>query len=1612
MDKSTVDPNLNSIDQNADVLPESIDFFPDVCIDTHSEELSANGSCINQSEVDRVSFADSEYPESWEAPVCTSGTTEIPSVVSTKCSDLVKELKESSRSTPNIVCSDSEVFGTMKTQEIVSSQHCSLKETCEDIFSGSEKHCVTTEYSQNSTSVLDSCNKCPSVSHEMSVRPSSTNQTIHYTSSETRTNNSSGLSQSSVPNYGPLNCGSDFSSVEVDSLASSSERSTVFASPASLQALDPLKPRRMSEVDFQRIEELRTISPSSSPICRRSGPMKVSSPLSSSMAHHCSLCGKQYRHVASLRNHMRKHTSGILTSKRYKCNHCVYSSQYHRNVIKHMDATHRSHETFSSMDTPHFSDLSANSCGTHEDMLPDLNNSRVWIPYTKVEQNLYSTMSNATTSKDSTGFLKVEQYIDPQFTSHQTQPSYDPRILNRHFEDDYAIKNPGCVPIHHNISKSLRCEISGCEQTFQSVKYLSNHMKDSHRDLKRFKCPLEGCTFGGLRRMHLKRHINEFHSDMKLSLYRVLERNKLDCEPYSNNNSNSNNNNNSVQQQHTTVVGCSSSRTPESQISERQQQYCNPQLMNSFTPMDTTNYSSNESSFYHQNSDCSRNDVYSFPMSSLPTQSSREFPSSSSSASASSSLSSEHNNDSRSSSSILHQTLFRSTMNHENTSTLHSQQNSYLVNNKVNTVVDGLDMESTYPPSSPPPHPCPPHSPSSMSTQLIHHYRQDDSDKLSSHEESTTTTEQVNNCSLLTNPQYSSVSSSGGGIISSSSHQNESLPTVSSSSNITEADVVEQLLNKTDTSSDNILDHILCEQIEEVSKGNDEEEYSEHQHLITFEDKIKTSLLLSSSSVFSPKLPINNNSTVDMNVTGGGGVGGGSDNVLSETDAFFSDLQEILARDMPMLMMTSSTPRCSGDSSSSYSSSDLVVDAVKEMMIESKSPTAVGMSEGGGNGGSGGGAVGGCKLMTSNSSLPSTDSGHECWSSSSSCSAGPNSTSVWGGGGNEQVGDENQQHNLIDDYDSHDDQLAANNKYTKSVYGITEGVVDDGVSVSPCASFTASQQMNKIICSNNTTPGGQPQSFHNYSNYGSNFAQNPLSPVYCPESTHSQFPPHEYPTSNNRLLPGYKSSDNHPVVAAAATAAVNHQQNFPPYFPNHNSHLSNEITPPNQETTVFNCRQINQYPFTSLSSSSYPSESSTYHHPHHSTNYVQSKYPNYKVGSEMDKRQPSLFRGCYPPPPTPQAQAAQEQVYWQSNTKYRSTGPCEQQQQQQQIPMNSSIPYRNMLVNGRESFPYENSMPYSQYNNFPASTQVMHSTMFNNNTNTNNNSSSNDMMNKLNSFQHFEQFPVRNTNCPTKYSQHYPDNDHNNNLIINNNNNSTGYNRNLQVNHQSIIGSKRWPTTSESQRCPSSYNAYNPYPLGNNYQSGQPSIQHSNLRSKLDNSDPCIHPMNHRIHPSQNNNTAASGGGDRRRLLFPNEDNNLSIMPGSVRPPPNDNTNHSGEFITGNWSPPPPTPSSEKTSVYAENQHDINNANNNNNQNILRHGGINNSGLLGSSGSGGGGSGGYSSFYPSDTNLDNRQQFSSNLPSGCFTSNTSIEQPINGVGGAMSEDHIRGQCEQ
>ncbi|CAH8547034.1 unnamed protein product [Heterobilharzia americana] len=1347
MDKNRVDPIISALNHSADgVSQEPTDFFADVCVDVHSEEQSATGSCVNPSEVDGVSFMDSEYNESWEAAVCSSEVS-VVQPHTTRCSlNLAKDITESSKSMTNLP-SDSDLSCTVKCWDLVSSQNCSSKETCDDIFT-CDKRCVVTDNPKNCVP-RDSVVIHPQVSPEMTVGHSPINPAIRFRLTETKSSNSFGLPHPSIPSYNSLSCGSDFPAVEADSFTSSSERSTIFASPASLQSLDFLKQRKILESEFQRLEEIKSMSPSSSPISRKPGPLKGSSP---SAAHHCSLCGKQYRHVASLRNHMRKHTSGVLASKRYKCNHCVYSSQYHRNVIKHMEATHPSHEGNSPLDASHFCGQGGTPCSTiiPDDLKPNLISSRVWIPYTKVEQNVCDASSEAATPKEPAGFAPLEEKTsfsvpnsDSHFsTSQLISPSYNSGILDKHLERDYANRDLGSVLVSTDVTRSFRCDISGCERTFRSVRYLSNHMKDSHRDLKQFKCPLEGCSFGGLRRMHLKRHINEFHNDKKLSLYRMLDQNRLDSKPYS-----------SIQ--HVAMYGGPERfspniiKIPGNQPSERQ--YCNPQMTN-FMSKGTTY--SNEYSY--DNSECHGNDVYSFPVSSLSAHSSREVCGLEHTDRL---LSDQVSEDVQENSHSVATGMPNETNRPFQTMT---SDNTPAFQNEQSFTVSSFRVQSEH------------HSASNQSV----HYHQRDPNKLSNATVNESLQEQLN--SFPSNPPYSNVTS----CMSFNHSEPFTNPNSTNDNRPSEPDIVEQLLDKPDVLA-TALDHILCEPIEACK---DEEH---NQDVTASELRVKTPVLSAASvngSYLSPScpeilLPSNTKSSMsDMNTSMNNLH---SSNVISETDAFFSDLQEILARDMPML--TSSTPR-------GTDSSELVVTAVKDMIIESKSPTG----------------ITGCKLMGT-SSLPSTDSGHECWSSSSSCSAGPNSTSVWGlheavtpmkvssplpssnlshqpssttnrsASGMfesqvvEQVSDEQ-----LSDCNSHD-QLFTN--YSKTAYCIS-GTVDD-MSVTPYLPFTAPQQPLSTQINKNVRLGNTSQSTYSRTAYdhGAGFAQNSQSPICNLRNPQFKFT-HER-CSSSHVIPAYRSCDS-----------VMNQQNSAAYFTSKNSHMPNDFT---QNREVFNCRQtdirqINQYPSTSLSPYSEPACHST---------FVQSKFQNHKV-SEIDMRITSSLRN-YPTQP-------QEHVYWQSNTKYH-TGPYEP------TPV-TPTPCRNIVLGGCESLQYENSMSYSQYN-FPTSTRVTDSTI-----------PENDI--KPTAVQNLEQLPIRNTGYPTKYVN-FPDTDNN------------VYDRNSQENLQ-MVG-KRW-ATADSQRflnpCfsrPSlNYPTSNMHMSPSMYQPIQQSV-HSLSRPRLELADSCISRM-------------------------------------------------------------------------------------------------------------------------------------------------------------------------
>ncbi|CAH8523846.1 unnamed protein product [Heterobilharzia americana] len=641
----------------------------------------------------------------------------------------------------------------------------------------------------------------------------------------------------------------------------------------------------------------------------------------------------------------------------------------------------------------------------------------------KIEQNVCDASSEAATPKEPAGFAPLEEKTsfsvpnsDSHFsTSQLISPSYNSGILDKHLERDYANRDLGSVLVSTDVTRSFRCDISGCERTFRSVRYLSNHMKDSHRDLKQFKCPLEGCSFGGLRRMHLKRHINEFHNDKKLSLYRMLDQNRLDSKPYS-----------SIQ--HVAMYGGPERfspniiKIPGNQPSERQ--YCNPQMTN-FMSKGTTY--SNEYSY--DNSECHGNDVYSFPVSSLSAHSSREVCGLEHTDRL---LSDQVSEDVQENSHSVATGMPNETNRPFQTMT---SDNTPAFQNEQSFTVSSFRVQSEH------------HSASNQSV----HYHQRDPNKLSNATVNESLQEQLN--SFPSNPPYSNVTS----CMSFNHSEPFTNPNSTNDNRPSEPDIVEQLLDKPDVLA-TALDHILCEPIEACK---DEEH---NQDVTASELRVKTPVLSAASvngSYLSPScpeilLPSNTKSSMsDMNTSMNNLH---SSNVISETDAFFSDLQEILARDMPML--TSSTPR-------GTDSSELVVTAVKDMIIESKSPTG----------------ITGCKLMGT-SSLPSTDSGHECWSSSSSCSAGPNSTSVWGlqeavtpmkvssplpssnlshqpssttnrsASGMfesqvvEQVSDEQ-----LSDCNSHD-QLFTN--YSKTAYCIS-GTVDD-MSVTPYLPFTAPQQ--------------------------------------------------------------------------------------------------------------------------------------------------------------------------------------------------------------------------------------------------------------------------------------------------------------------------------------------------------------------------------------------------------------------------------------------------------------------------------------------------------------------------------------------------------------------------
>ncbi|KAF5403703.1 hypothetical protein PHET_02902 [Paragonimus heterotremus] len=251
-------------------------------------------------------------------------------------------------------------------------------------------------------------------------------------------------------------------------------------------------------------------------------------------SHYCNLCGKHYRHGASLRNHMRKHASGALASKRYRCPHCVYSSQYNKNVIKHIEVTHRNLDGFLPRTVSVSSSQSQKTNSQFELGSPSWSAGTVGqLTYTNPEV-------------DHTTLGVCNEYCSFQHTTLQQRfhsisdellKGSLPEIENDVLQRTSCISGEislDCVPERTSFvpfqGKAYHCCVSGCNKMFKTVKYLKNHINDCHRDTK----PETACDRGFLKTQDSEKYsqnVCDYVGVRRNSLQQLLSPNRSDFTP-------------------------------------------------------------------------------------------------------------------------------------------------------------------------------------------------------------------------------------------------------------------------------------------------------------------------------------------------------------------------------------------------------------------------------------------------------------------------------------------------------------------------------------------------------------------------------------------------------------------------------------------------------------------------------------------------------------------------------------------------------------------------------------------------------------------------------------------------------------------------------------------------------------------------------------------------------------------------------------------------------------------------------------------------------------------------------------------------------------------------
>ncbi|CAH8589444.1 unnamed protein product [Schistosoma rodhaini] len=169
----------------------------------------------------------------------------------------------------------------------------------------------------------------------------------------------------------------------------------------------------------------------------------------------CKVCHIVCPNRSSLRNHMKKHINHSV--KRHQCDHCPYSTQYGRNLIKHIDSMH------AVANSQEFRCEGCSRCFSNETLLRD------------------------------------HDCIMAQCNTYRCNE------CGRVFKTKLRLKYHSDV---HNPRKPYVCDIEGCDRAFRTPKYLKNHRDEFHRiHPKNYSCPVEQCDLVFHRKTHLKRHI-------------------------------------------------------------------------------------------------------------------------------------------------------------------------------------------------------------------------------------------------------------------------------------------------------------------------------------------------------------------------------------------------------------------------------------------------------------------------------------------------------------------------------------------------------------------------------------------------------------------------------------------------------------------------------------------------------------------------------------------------------------------------------------------------------------------------------------------------------------------------------------------------------------------------------------------------------------------------------------------------------------------------------------------------------------------------------------------------------------------------------------------------